>query len=148
MAVAGTPEEIARRVKAALGYKGIKLTKGGARQSVGGIGQSTVARIASTADSRTASETELQALAKATGVPVDFMLSGFASMETPLTDIEQRVLALEDALAGRLWNVEMVLARQIATDADLGEAARLLREHAQRLLGPPPPSSQADAGAG
>lgn len=151
MAIAGTPQEVAYRVKAALAFKGIKLTEKGARNSVGGIGQSTVSRIASPTDnSRTADEKELEALAKATGVPFDFLLSGFASMEAPLTDIERRMVALESALEERLANVELLLARQLAADAgpdDLGDAARLLRGLAQRLQDRLPRSNESGTGA-
>lgn len=113
------PEEVARRVSGALAYAGIEVKSSGERV---GISAATMARIVSRSAPRGAkNEDELETIANATGVPLDFLLNGFTASEPALPE---RVEALER-------KVESLLRQRAEAASDLEP----VRDYARGRIG-------------
>lgn len=118
------PPEIANRVRAAFAYAGQDVTK---EHNELGISKATVARIVSRSDPRGASSEELERVATFTGVPLGFLLDGWAS-DAPR--IDERVEALEHRLTALLD--EIAAAREEASTA-LFEQGQTIVRHTREI---------------
>lgn len=121
------PQELARRVRAAIAYAGLDVAEIAQRT---GIKAGTVRNIAS--DSRPSGGTPPRIaaiVAACDGVPASFMTVGFDPLRTPIDDTQRDLYVLRADVERRLAALESALTPAELVAAELRAAAQQRDEH-------------------